>query len=486
VFDSLSDRLDGIFSKLRSRGRLTEKDVDEISREIRLALLEADVNVRVVKSFIGRVKERAVGVEVAQALDPGQQFIKIVHEELVATLGGTTGKLTMSPKPPTVLLLAGLQGSGKTTAAAKLAKLLKSQGLHPLLVGADLQRPAAVEQLRVLAGRVEGPFYSEATDPVSVARGAIEEAQRLGRNFVIVDTAGRLQIDEDLMDELKSISAAVKPQNTLLVVDAMTGQEAVNVAEAFNLAVPLDGVILTKIDGDARGGAALSVKEVVGKPILFAGTGEKLDEFEPFHPDRMASRILGMGDVLTLIEKVEATFEEDEKRRAEELLESGTLTLEDFLEQMQQIKRMGPLQNVLGMLPGMPKEVRNAEIDDRDIGRIEAIIRSMTPDERRKPDLINGSRRMRIALGSGTSTTEINNLLKQFKQVQTMMKGMGGLGRKARGKAGKKGKGKVKTKGPKMPPGFPGRGLPGGLPAGFPGIGSDAGSDGGLPGFPSR
>jgi signal recognition particle subunit SRP54 len=484
VFDSLSDRLDGIFSKLRSRGRLTEKDVDEISREIRLALLEADVNVRVVKSFIGRVMERAVGSEVAKALDPGQQFIKIVHEELVATLGGTTGKLTMSPKPPTVLLLAGLQGSGKTTAAAKLAKLLKSQGLHPLLVGADLQRPAAVEQLRVLAGRVDVPFYSEATDPVSVARGAIEEAQRLGRNFVIVDTAGRLQIDADLMDELKSISAAVNPQNTLLVIDAMTGQEAVNVAEAFNDAVGLDGVILTKIDGDARGGAALSVKEVVGKPILFAGTGEKLDEFEAFHPDRMASRILGMGDVLTLIEKVEATFEEDEKRKAEELLQSGTLTLEDFLEQMQQIKRMGPLQNVLGMLPGMPKEIRNAEIDDREIGRIEAIIRSMTPEERRKPDLINGSRRMRIAQGSGTSTTEINNLLKQFKQVQTMMKGMGGLGRKPKGKGNKKGKGKLK--GPKMPPGFPGGGRPGSLPPGFPGLGPDTGTDGGLPGFPPR
>ena len=376
----------------------------------------------------------------------------------------------MSPKPPTVLMLAGLQGSGKTTAAAKLAKLLKSQGLQPLLVGADLQRPAAVEQLRVLAGRVDVPFYSEATDPVSVARGAIEEAQRLGRNFVIVDTAGRLQIDTDLMDELRAIDAAVEPHNTLLVVDAMTGQEAVNVAEAFNDAVGLDGVILTKIDGDARGGAALSVKEVVGKPILFAGTGEKLDEFEPFHPDRMASRILGMGDVLTLIEKVEATFDEDEKRQAEELLQSGTLTLEDFLEQMQQIKRMGPLQNVLGMLPGMPKEIRNAEIDDKDIGRIEAIIRSMTPEERRKPELINGSRRMRIAQGSGTSTSEINNLLKQFKQVQTMMKGMGGMTRKVAKGKGKKGKGK--TKGPKMPPGFPGgwkaragrcaaRGLPG-------------------------
>jgi signal recognition particle subunit SRP54 len=492
VFDSLSDRLDGIFSKLRSRGRLTERDVDEISREIRLALLEADVNVRVVKSFIGRVKERAVGVEVSKALDPGQQFIKIVHEELVETLGGTTGKLTMSPKPPTVLLLAGLQGSGKTTAAAKLARLLKSQGLHPLLVGADLQRPAAVEQLRVLAGRVDVPFYSEATDPVSVARGAIEEAQRLGRNFVIVDTAGRLQIDTDLMNELRAISDAVKPQNTLLVVDAMTGQEAVNVAEAFNDAVGLDGVILTKIDGDARGGAALSVKEVVGKPILFAGTGEKLDEFEPFHPDRMASRILGMGDVLTLIEKVEATFEEDEKRKAEEIVQSGTLTLEDFLDQMQQIKRMGPLQNVLGMIPGMSKELKNAEIDDREIARIEAIIRSMTPEERRKPDLINGSRRTRIAQGSGTSTTEINNLLKQFKQVQTMMKGMGGLARKAAKGKGKKGKGKAKMKGPKLPAGLPGglqRGLQGGLQGGglqggggFPGI--DA--EGGLPGFPPR
>jgi signal recognition particle subunit SRP54 len=488
VFDSLTDRLDGIFSKLRSRGRLTERDVDEVSREIRLALLEADVNVRVVKAFIGRVKERAVGTEVSAALDPGQQFIKIVHEELVETLGGTTGKLTMSPKPPTVLMLAGLQGSGKTTAAAKLARLLKSQGLHPLLVGADLQRPAAVEQLRVLAGRVDVPFYSEPTDPVSVARGAIAEAQRLGRNFVIVDTAGRLQIDTDLMDELRAIDAAVEPHNTLLVVDAMTGQEAVNVAEAFNDAVGLDGVILTKIDGDARGGAALSVKEVVGKPIMFAGTGEKLDEFETFHPDRMASRILGMGDVLTLIEKVEATFEEDEKLRAEELLESGRLTLEDFLEQMQQIKRMGPLQNVLGMLPGMPKEVRNAEIDDKDIGRIEAIIRSMTPEERRKPELINGSRRMRIAQGSGTSTNEINSLLKQFKQVQTMMKGMPGMTRKMKGKQKGKGK-KGKQKGPKLPSGLPG-GLAGGLqglqgagrPGGLPGL--DA--DGGLPGFPPR
>jgi signal recognition particle subunit SRP54 len=461
VFDALSDRLDGIFSRLRNRGHMTERDVDEVSRELRVALLEADVNVRVARGFITRVKERAIGEELSKSLTPGQQFIKIVHEQLVETLGGTTGKLTMSSKPPTVVMLAGLQGSGKTTAAGKLARLLKSQGLHPLLVGADLQRPAAVEQLRVLAGRVDVPFYSEATDPVNVARGAITEAQRLGRNIVIVDTAGRLQIDTDLMDELRAIDAAVEPHNTLLVVDAMTGQEAVNVAEAFNEAVGLDGVILTKIDGDARGGAALSVKEVVGKPILFAGTGEKLDEFEAFHPDRMASRILGMGDMLTLIEKVESTFEEEEQRRAEEILESGRLTLEDFLEQMQQVKRMGPLQNVLGMLPGMPKEIRNAEIDDKEIGRVEAIIRSMTPEERRKPELINGSRRTRIAKGSGTTATEVNNLLKQFKQVQQMMKTMPGVARKVKGKKGKKG-GKAGT-GPRTPMG-------GGIPAGFPGL----------------
>jgi signal recognition particle subunit SRP54 len=453
LFDSLSDRLDGIFARVRNRGRLTERDIDEVSREIRLALLEADVNVRVVKAFIERVKAAAIGADLSQSLTPGQQFIKIVHDELVNTLGGTTGKLTMSPKPPTVVMLAGLQGSGKTTAAGKLARLLKSQGLQPLLVGADLQRPAAVEQLRVLAGRVDVPFYSDASDPVQVARGAIEEAQRLGRNIVIVDTAGRLQIDEDLMDELRAIDAAVEPHNTLLVVDAMTGQEAVSVAEAFNDAVGLDGVILTKIDGDARGGAALSVKEVVGKPILFAGTGEKLDEFEAFHPDRMAGRILGMGDVMTLIEKAEATFAEEEKQKAEELLTSGKMTLEDFLEQMQQVKRMGPLKNVLGMLP-VAKEIRNAEIDDREIARVEAIIRSMTPAERRKPEVINGSRRARIAKGSGTTPSEVNNLLKQFKEAQKMLRsmpGMAGMGRK--GKKGKKGKG------PRMP--VPGGGIPG-------------------------
>jgi signal recognition particle subunit SRP54 len=448
VFDALSDRLDGIFTRLRSRGRLSEKDIDEVAREIRLALLEADVNVRVVKAFIGRIKEQALGAELSKSLSPAQQFIKIVHDELVTTLGGETAKLTMSPKPPTVLMLAGLQGSGKTTASGKLARLLKSQGLQPLLVGADLQRPAAVEQLRVLAGRVDVPFYSEASDPVTVARNAIEEAMRLGRNIVIVDTAGRLQIDAELMDELRNIRDAVHPQNTLLVVDAMTGQEAVNVAESFHETVGIDGVILTKIDGDARGGAALSVKEVIGKPILYAGTGEKLEDFEPFHPDRMASRILGMGDVMTLIEKAESAFDEEQRAKAEAIVREGTFTLADFLEQMQQVKKMGPLQNVLGMMPGVPKEIKNTQIDDRELDRVEAIIRSMTPQERVKPDIINGSRRARIANGAGVNPSEVSALLKQFKQMQQMMRGFTGMGRKKKGKKGMR---------PKLPMGeFPG------------------------------
>ncbi len=434
MFDALSERFEGIFGRLRSRGRLTPKDLDEVAREIRLALIEADVNLRVVKQFIARVKEQASGAEVAKSLSPAQQVIKIVHDELVSTLGGTTGKLTMSPKPPTVVMLAGLQGSGKTTAAAKLARLLKAQGLQPLLVGADLQRPAAVEQLRILAERVEVPFYSRPSSPAEVASGGMEEAARLGRNVVIVDTAGRLQIDAALMDELRDVRDVVSPHNTLLVVDAMTGQEAVNVAEAFNDAVGLDGVILTKIDGDARGGAALSVKEVVGKPILFAGTGEKLEDFEPFHPDRMASRILGMGDVLTLIEKAEEAFDEEQVRKAETILRQGQFDLDDFLDQLQQVKKMGPLQGVIGMLPGVPKEVKDAQIDDREIARVEAIIHSMTMEERRNPALVNGSRRVRIARGSGTTTSDVNNLLKQFKQMQQMMRGMGF------GRPGKKGK----------------------------------------------
>jgi len=448
VFDALSERLDGIFTRLRKRGRLTEADIDAVAREIRLALLEADVNVRVVKGFVGRVKEAALGAELDKSLTPGQQFVKIVHDELVRTLGGSTGKLAMSPRPPTVILLAGLQGSGKTTHAAKLARHLKGQGLQPLLVGADLQRPAAVEQLRVLGRRIDVPVYSAPTDPVSVAREGLDEAARLGRNVVIVDTAGRLQVDAELMDELREVRDAVSPHDTLLVVDAMTGQEAVNVAEAFHAAVPLDGVVLTKIDGDARGGAALSVKEVVGTPILFVGTGEKIEDFEPFHPDRMAGRILGMGDVLTLIEKAEAAYSEAEAQKAQEILEQGRFTLEDFLEQMQQVRKMGPLQNLMGMMPGLPKEMKNAEIDERELGRVEAIIRSMTTEERRNPQLINGSRRLRIARGSGTSTSDVNQLLKQFKQVQQMMRSVGRPGRK-----GRKGR-------PASLPGLPAGGLP--------------------------
>lgn len=439
MFDTLADRFDGIFTKLRSRGKLTDKEIDEVCRELRVALLEADVNVVVARNFIRRVKERAQGAEVTKSLSPAQQVIKIVNEELVETLGGTTGKLSTASKPPSVVMMAGLQGSGKTTASAKLARLLKQQNRRPLLVGADLQRPAAVEQLRVLGERIGVPVYSEATDPIAVARGARDEAARLGRDVVIVDTAGRLQIDAELMDELVQVRDIVQPNDTLLVVDAMTGQEAVNVATEFDQAVGLSGVILTKIDGDARGGAALSVKEVVGKPILFAGTGEKLDEFEPFHPDRMASRILGMGDVLTLIEKAEATFDEQEMEKAEAKLRKGQLTLQDFLDQMRQVRRMGPLQNVLGMLPGVPKEIKNAEIDDREINRIEAIICSMTPAERDDPTIINGSRRVRIANGSGVTPADVNALLKQFKMVQQMMKGVG------------KGKGKGRFK---LPPGM--------------------------------
>ncbi|MBM3692241.1 MAG: signal recognition particle protein [Actinobacteria bacterium] len=422
MFDSLTDRFEGIITRLRSRGKLTEKDIDEVAREIRLALLEADVNVRVVKSFVTRLKERANGAEVAKSLSPAQQVVKIVHEELVVTLGGDARKLTVNPKPPTVILLAGLQGSGKTTAAAKLARWLERDGKRPLLVGADLQRPAAVEQLRVLGERIGVPVASIGTDPVEVARNGIEEAARLGRNVVIVDTAGRLQIDTDLMAELRAIADAVAPDDSLLVVDAMTGQEAVNVAEAFAETVDLTGIVLTKLDGDARGGAALSVKEVTGRPIMFAGVGEKLEDFEAFHPDRMASRILGMGDVLTLIEKAEEAFDADQAAAAAERLQTGAFTLQDFLDQMRQMRKMGPLQNLVAMLPGVPKELRDADVDESQLGRIEAIICSMTPEERADPAIIDGSRRIRIAQGSGTAPQDVNALLKQFKQVSQMMK----------------------------------------------------------------
>ena len=440
MFESLSDRFDAIFTRLRGRGRLGEAEVDEVLREIRLALLEADVNFLVVKGFVQRVKEQTVGADLSQSLTPAQQVIKIVHGELVNILGGENLKISYAPKPPTVVLLAGLQGSGKTTTVAKLGRWFKQQGRNPLLVGADLQRPAAVEQLRVLGQQAGVPVFSEPSDPVEVARKGVAEADRVGRDVVIVDTAGRLTIDADLMDEVRHISEAVKPQYTFLVIDAMTGQDAVTTAEAFHSTLELDGVVLTKLDGDARGGAALSVKEVVGRPIAFASTGEKLADFDTFYPDRMASRILGMGDVMTLIERAEEAYDKDVAEKAAAKLQEGKLTLEDFLEQMQQIKKMGPLQNIIGMIPGVPKELKQAQIDEREIGRIEAIIRSMTPAERQEPEIINGSRRVRIANGSGVTTSEVNLLLKQFKEMQRMMKGFA----KVPGMGGRKGKNKKK------------------------------------------
>ena len=440
MFDTLQDRFDGIFRRLRSRGRLSEADVDEVAREIRLALLEADANVRVVKPFITRLKARATGAEVAQSLGPAQQVIKIVHEELTTTLGGDVAKLTTPSRPPAVILLVGLQGAGKTTAAAKLARYLEGQGRTALLVAADLQRPAAVEQLRVLGDQAHVPVSSDGTDPVAVAEAGIREAERLGRTVVIVDTAGRLHVDGALMDELTRVAVAVSPTDTLLTLDAMTGQEAVAVASEFAAHVPLSGVVLTKLDGDARGGAALSVKEVTGLPIVFASVGEKLDDFEPFYPDRMASRILGMGDVLTLIEKAEAVFDADQAKAAEAKLRSGQFTLDDFLDQMRQMRKMGPLQSIVGMMPGVPKELRDAELDERELARVEAIICSMTPAERRDPSIINGSRRARIAKGRGTSSAAVNAMLKQFKMVQQMMRTMTGGGSKHRRRAARLGR----------------------------------------------
>ena len=456
MFEALSDRFDGIFKKLRSRGRLTEPEVDEVLREIRLALLEADVNLGVVRSLQARIRERCIGEDVSDALTPSQQIIKIVNEELTATLGGETIKITYASKPPTVVLMAGLQGSGKTTNSAKLARWFKAQGRNPLLVGADLQRPAAVEQLRTLARQVGVPVYSAPDEivaggqgnPVDVANGAIAEARRQGRDVVIVDTAGRLAIDAEMMEQVRQISSAVSPDYTFLVVDAMLGQDAVNVAESFHQTLELDGVILTKLDGDARGGAALSVKEVVGRPIAFASTGEKLEDFELFHPDRLAGRILGMGDVLTLIEKAEAVFEADQAEVAMQRLMEGTFTLDDFLDQMQAIKKMGPLSGLMAMMPGIPKEVRDVQIGDKEVGRVEAIVRSMTTAERTNPDIIDTSRRTRIATGSGSMPTDVAQLLAQFKEMRKMMQQMGGgtAVRKLKKKnAKKKGKGGGRT-----------------------------------------
>ena len=446
MFETLSDRFDTIFKGIRGRGKLSADDVDETLREIRRALLEADVNLDVAKNLTARIRERAVGEELSGALNPGQQIVKIVLEELTTSLGGEAMKITYASKPPTVVLMAGLQGAGKTTNAAKLAQWFKKQGRNPLLVGADLQRPAAVEQLRTLGGQVGVPVFSEATGPVDVAAKSIAEATRTGRDVVIVDTAGRLAIDEEMMAEIGRISDAVDAHYTFLVVDAMTGQDAVNVAQAFNETLALDGVILTKLDGDARGGAALSVKEVVGKPIAFASTGEKLEDFETFHPDRLAGRILGMGDMETLIEKAEEVFDQAEAEETAARLLEGTFTLEDFLDQMQQVKKMGPLGNLMGMMPGLPKEARDVEIDDRQIARIEGIIHSMTPAERIDPALIDGSRRQRIAVGSGAQPSEVKALLDQFGQMRKMMKQFAGFGTK---KMNPKARGGKATKGKK-------------------------------------
>src|SRR6478609_7572894 len=424
MFDALSDRFEGVLGRLKGKGKLTE----------------ADVNFTVVKNFVGRVRERCLGEEMSKALNPGQQVVKIVNEELTTTLGGETIRITYNAKPPTVVLMAGLQGSGKTTNSAKLARWFKSQGRHPLLVGADLQRPAAVEQLRTLGRQIEVPVYLEASDPVAVAAAGLVEARKTGRDVVIVDTAGRLAIDEELMDEVRRIAEAVDPNYMFLVIDAMTGQDAVSTAEAFHQTLELDGVILTKLDGDARGGAALSVKEVVGRPIAFASTGEKLRDFDLFHPDRLAGRILGMGDVLTL-------FEKDEAEAAAARLMEGQFTFDDFLDQMQQLKKMGPLSGILGMMPGIPKEVKNAEIDDKEIARVEAMIRSMTAKERVDPDLIDQSRRVRIARGSGTEPAQVQALVAQFKEMSKMMKRMGGMGSKRISKSRRKA-GKGKGKGP--------------------------------------
>jgi signal recognition particle subunit SRP54 len=393
-------------------------------REIRLALLEADVNFKVVKEFVDRVKERALGQDVAKSLTPGQQVVKIVHEELTSLMGSGSSKLAMSNKSPTVILLAGLQGSGKTTAAAKLALLLRKEGSSPALVAADLQRPAAVTQLEQLGKQIQVPVFT-ASDPVRAAADGIEQAKAQGRDVVIVDTAGRLQIDEPLMEELAAVRKAAKPHNVLLVLDSMTGQEAVAVAEAFQERVAFDGVVLTKLDGDARGGAALSVKAVTGKPIKLASIGEKLDQLEYFHPDRMASRILGMGDVLSLIEKAEEAIEEDEQAAMEARIRSGQFTFDDFLAAQKMLKRMGPLQGVLKLIPGLGNQLKGVDVDERRLGRVEAIVLSMTPQERRMPHLINGSRRQRIAKGSGTTVQEVNQLLSARKQMEKMMKQMG-------------------------------------------------------------
>jgi len=427
MFDSLSGRLGGVFDRLRSKGRLNEDDVNAALREVRIALLEADVNLAVVKTFLARVKERALGVEVTKSLTPGQQVIKIVHEELIVTLGEKEAPLVRPAAPPLVILMVGLQGSGKTTTAAKLAKYLKGKGKRPLLVAADLQRPAAIDQLETLGRSINVPVYVDRKGKApKVVKESLKAARAESANVVIIDTAGRLQIDADLMKELAAVKKVASPDETLLVVDAMTGQEAVNVAQGFSEYTDITGLIMTKIDGDARGGAAISAREVTGVPIKFIGTGETIGALDAFHPDRMASRILGMGDVMSLIEKAEETFDQDEAERAAKKMLDATFDLEDFLAQFQQLKKMGPLQQLVGMLPGAGSALRDVQVDEKQLDRVEAIIRSMTPGERHSPKMINGSRKRRIAAGSGTRPQDVNSVLKQFAQAQKMMKAMAG------------------------------------------------------------
>jgi signal recognition particle subunit SRP54 len=425
MFDSLAEKLQATLADVRGRGTLTEDDVSVAMREIRLALLEADVNFKVVKSFTDAVKERALGADVVGQLNPGQQVVKIVSDELTELMGGAARELAFASRPPTVVVMAGLQGSGKTTATAKLARYLRAEhGSSVALAACDVYRPAAVDQLVKLGAQAGVPVYEQGTDqnPVKIAAWARDRAQSEGKDVLIVDTSGRLHVDRELMAELAEIKKAVKPHDLLLVVDAMTGQDAVNVAEQFAESVQFDGVVMTKLDGDARGGAALSVKAITGKPIMFASTGEKLDQLERFHPDRMAQRILGMGDMMTLIEKAESAYDEQQAAELERKLRKQEFGLDDFLDQMRQIRRLGPLQSLLGMIPGMGKELRGVKLDEREFDRIQSIILSMTPEERRRPELINGSRRLRIARGSGTNVQAVKQLIKQFDQMRKVMR----------------------------------------------------------------
>jgi signal recognition particle subunit SRP54 len=430
MFDALSERFELLSTSLRSRGRLSDADLDEALADVRSALLEADVELGVVRAFIDAVRERLSGEALSQSLSPGQQVIKAVHEQLIQVLGGTPLKVTYASKPPTVVLLAGLQGAGKTTAAAKLAAWFKQQGRQPYLIAADLQRPAAVEQLRVLAQQIGVDVYSDASNPVEVARKGVSEAARLGRDVVIIDTAGRLSIDEALMDEVRAISSATSPHYTFLVIDAVTGQDAVHTARAFHQALTLSGLIVTKLDYDARGGAVLSARGVVGRPVVFASTGEKIADFDLFYPDRMASRILGMGDVLSLIEQAERTMDPNVVAESAGRMMSGTFTLDDFLAQLNQVRKMGSLGGLMKLMPGVSKEMRTAasNVDEGELDRVEAIVRSMTPKERREPSIIDGSRRTRIAKGSATSVSAVNQLLKQFGEMRKMMRQMGNGG----------------------------------------------------------